>query len=61
MKTIIFCLHITESKNWTGSQDPGDFIIESQKFEIDENGMVLAVSDGMGGALGRRSCQSNGG
>ena len=33
------------------SQDPGEFIIESQKFEIDESGVVLAVSDGMGGAL----------
>ena len=44
-------LHITDSKNWTGSQDPGDFIIETQKFEIDSNGVVLAVSDGMGGAL----------
>ncbi|MEO6588929.1 MAG: protein phosphatase 2C domain-containing protein [Pyrinomonadaceae bacterium] len=44
-------LHITDSKNWTGTQDPGDFIIETQKFEIDENGVVLAVSDGMGGAL----------
>lgn len=44
-------LHITDSKNWTGSQDPGDFIIETQKFEIDDNGVILAVSDGMGGAL----------
>ncbi|MGI8640908.1 MAG: PP2C family protein-serine/threonine phosphatase [Pyrinomonadaceae bacterium] len=44
-------LHITDSKTWTSSQDPGDFIIESQKFEIDHNGLVLAVSDGMGGAL----------
>lgn len=33
------------------SQDPGEFIIESQKFDIDESGIVLAVSDGMGGAL----------
>ena len=44
-------LQISESNLWTSSQDPGDFIIESQKFEIDENGVVLAVSDGMGGAL----------
>ncbi len=44
-------LHITDSKNWTGTQDPGDFIIETQKFEIDDNGVVCAVSDGMGGAL----------
>ena len=26
-------------------------MIESQKFEVDESGMVFAVSDGMGGAL----------
>lgn len=44
-------LHITDSKNWTGTQEPGDFLIETQKFEIDDNGVVLAVSDGMGGAL----------
>ncbi len=44
-------LHVTDSKNWTGSQEPGDFIVETQKFEIDDNGVVLAVSDGMGGAL----------
>ena len=44
-------LHITDSKNWTGTQEPDDFLIETQKFEIDDNGVVLAVSDGMGGAL----------
>ncbi len=44
-------LHITNSNAWIGSQDPGDFIIESQQFEIDYNGIILAVSDGMGGAL----------
>jgi protein phosphatase len=44
-------LQISDSNLWTSSQDPGDFIIESQQFEIDENGVVLAVSDGMGGAL----------
>lgn len=45
--------HISESKTWTSSQDPSpdNFVIEKQKFEIDENGLVLAVSDGMGGAL----------
>ena len=26
-------------------------MIESQSFEVDPNGVVLAVSDGMGGAL----------
>ena len=39
------------SKAWTSSQEAGEFVIESQHFEIDENGVVLAVSDGMGGAL----------
>jgi len=44
-------LHITDSKTWTSSQDTGEFVIESQKFEIDGKGVILAVSDGMGGAL----------
>jgi protein phosphatase len=44
-------LHISDVKAWMSSQDPDEFVIESQKFQIDENGVVLAVSDGMGGAL----------
>lgn len=44
-------LHISDVKAWTGSQEPNEFVVESQRFEIDENGVVLAVSDGMGGAL----------
>lgn len=44
-------LHISNAKKWSGSQDAGEFVIESQEFEIDDNGAVLAVSDGMGGAL----------
>ncbi|MGI9036714.1 MAG: PP2C family protein-serine/threonine phosphatase [Pyrinomonadaceae bacterium] len=44
-------LNITDSQAWSSPQDAGDFVIESQKFEVDENGIVLAVSDGMGGAL----------
>ncbi len=44
-------LHISDSQKWTSSQDAGEFKIESQKFEIDEHGVILAVSDGMGGAL----------
>jgi len=43
--------HISESKTWTSSQEPDEFIIESQRFTIDDNGIILAVSDGMGGAL----------
>ncbi len=44
-------LHVSDVKAWMSSQDPGEFIVESQKFEVDINGVVLAVSDGMGGAL----------
>ena len=44
-------LHISDVKAWMSSQEPDEFVIESQKFEIDDNGVVLAVSDGMGGAL----------
>jgi protein phosphatase len=44
-------LHISDSKTWTGAQDIGEFTVESQKFQIDDKGVVLAVSDGMGGAL----------
>src|SRR4029434_2388136 len=44
-------LNISGSKVWTSSQDDGEFVIESQEFEIDNDGVVVAVSDGMGGAL----------
>lgn len=44
-------LNISNAKAWTSSQDPDEFVIESQRFEIDDDGIVLAVSDGMGGAL----------
>lgn len=44
-------LNVTRSKAWTGAQADGEFVIETQKFEVDSNGVVLAVSDGMGGAL----------
>lgn len=44
-------LNITQSKAWTSSQEAGEFVIESQRFTIDDNGVILAVSDGMGGAL----------
>lgn len=44
-------LNVADSKSWTSAQDAGDLIIESQNFEIDDKGIVLAVSDGMGGAL----------
>src|SRR5438874_3644759 len=44
-------LDISRARAWTGAQDDAEFVIESQKFEIDDNGVVVAVSDGMGGAL----------
>jgi len=44
-------LNITDAKTWTSSQGDGEFVVETQHFTIDENGVVMAVSDGMGGAL----------
>jgi len=44
-------LNISRSRAWTSLQEDGEFVIESQTFEVDDNGVVLAVSDGMGGAL----------
>jgi len=44
-------LNLTRSRAWTSEQSEGEFVIESQKFDVDENRIVLAVSDGMGGAL----------
>lgn len=44
-------LHVSDARTWMSSQEPGEFVIESQVFEIDSSGVVLAVSDGMGGAL----------
>lgn len=44
-------LNISDAKAWTSSQEDGEFVVESQKFEINANGVVMAVSDGMGGAL----------
>lgn len=44
-------LNISRSRAWTSDQADGEFVIESQTFEVDDNGVVLAVSDGMGGAL----------
>ena len=44
-------LTISDGQKWTSRQDAGEMVIESQNFEIDEHGVILAVSDGMGGAL----------
>ena len=44
-------LDIADAKVWTSDQEDGEFVIETQNFEIDASGVVMAVSDGMGGAL----------
>lgn len=44
-------LNISNYRAWMSSQEPNDFVIESQRFEVGNDGIVLAVSDGMGGAL----------
>src|SRR5688572_6042369 len=44
-------LNLARSRAWTSEQGEGEFVIESQTFDVDEQGIVLAVSDGMGGAL----------
>jgi PPM family protein phosphatase len=44
-------LHLAGGKTWTSSQEPGEFVIETQRFDVEKEGVVLAVSDGMGGAL----------
>ncbi|MBK7392559.1 MAG: serine/threonine-protein phosphatase [Chloracidobacterium sp.] len=44
-------LNIRGAKVWTSDQEDGEFVIETQNFAIDESGVVMAVSDGMGGAL----------
>jgi len=44
-------LNLSSSKVWTSEESEGALVVESQRFEIDDLGVVLAVSDGMGGAL----------
>jgi len=44
-------LNISRSRAWTSEQADGEFVIETQEFDVDGSGIVLAVSDGMGGAL----------
>ena len=44
-------LDISDAKAWTSAQEDGEFVIETQRFDIDDNGVVMAVSDGLGGAL----------
>ncbi len=44
-------LNVGIAKAWTSDQEDGEFVIESHRFEIDGAGVVMAVSDGMGGAL----------
>ncbi len=44
-------LNIDASQTWTSEQDSHTFPVESQKLEVGDEGLILAVSDGMGGAL----------
>ncbi|HUF05224.1 MAG TPA: protein phosphatase 2C domain-containing protein [Aridibacter sp.] len=44
-------LRLSDAQKWTSRQDDGDAVIESREFEVDDKGIILAVSDGMGGAL----------
>jgi len=44
-------LNLSNSDVWTSEDGEDALIVESQRFEIDDLGIVLAVSDGMGGAL----------
>lgn len=45
-------LNLSNSSFWKKSNGSDEFLIQSQKIEVDERGIVLAVSDGCGGALG---------
>lgn len=44
-------LNIANAESLSSEQGVGDYVVESRKFEVDEHGIVAAVSDGMGGAL----------
>ncbi len=44
-------LDLSNTGIWTGEDDDQSVVVESQRFEVNDNGVVFAVSDGMGGAL----------
>src|SRR5882757_5823043 len=44
-------LFIERGQTWTSEQDAQNFPIESYKFDLTGDGIILGVSDGMGGAL----------
>ncbi|NNE67513.1 MAG: serine/threonine-protein phosphatase [Pyrinomonadaceae bacterium] len=44
-------LNLSSTETWTGEDSHDQLIVESQRFEVDDLGVVVAVSDGMGGAL----------
>jgi protein phosphatase len=44
-------LDLSNSDHWTNEDGEDALIVESHRFEVDDRGVVLAVSDGMGGAL----------
>lgn len=43
-------LNVSTSEFWTKPPESQEYVIKSHKFEVDEKGIVLAVSDGCGGA-----------
>ena len=44
-------LDLSTRDDWTSEDDDEALIVESHRFEVDDHGIVVAVSDGMGGAL----------
>jgi protein phosphatase len=44
-------LQLSNSQTLTNPDEAEEFAVYSQKLEVDEHGIILAVSDGMGGAL----------
>ena len=44
-------LNLSNSEQLTSPQDVDDFVIVTRKWEVEDEGIILAVSDGMGGAL----------
>ncbi len=44
-------LHLSSLETLTNPEEPDELAVYTQRLEVDELGVVLAVSDGMGGAL----------
>jgi PPM family protein phosphatase len=45
-------LNLSNSKFWVKPTDLDEIVIQSQYFQVDDQGIILAVSDGCSGALG---------